>query len=90
MAELWAQSGVINCAVSSWRPVTRVRNSYQYWVQSPSTFSFIVWMVGQSAPSTHLLMTPNWLIGLRIMITSRGTFNRLEKWANRSIVKFNK
>jgi len=47
----WARRVVISGMTSSWRPVssseTPVNPRAQYWVQSCSTFSLMVWMIGQ-------------------------------------------
>ena len=52
-----------------------------------------VWMTGQGVPLASLLMTPNreeWLIDQRVTCATQRDHNRLEKWADRNFVKFNK
>lgn len=54
----------------------------QYWVQSSSTCSSMVWVLGQSVPSAGLLMTPNWeewLVHQRVVVQPRES---LTGWNN--------
>ena len=65
----------------------------QYCVQYCSTYPSVTWMKGQSAPSASLLMIQNWEewpIHQRVVLPFRGDPDRLQRWAERNLMKFNK
>ncbi|KAK4830979.1 hypothetical protein QYF61_014498 [Mycteria americana] len=80
-----AQRVVFSGTKPSWRPVT-VYHRDQYWIQSCSTSSLMIWMMA-------LQIKPNWeewLIHQRLVLPSRGTSTGWRNGQDRNLVKFKK